>query len=71
MKHDRQFSKLRNYVLLALLLVSLTGCYESDNVTLYEPGVYKGDQDPLVKKLRDDKFQAELEQRFKTGQMDR
>ena len=39
--------------------------------TLHEPGVYKGEQDPLVKKLaNDDELQAQLEQRF-DGQRDR
>ncbi|MGD8568625.1 MAG: hypothetical protein PVJ39_11090 [Gammaproteobacteria bacterium] len=62
-------------VIVALLVmmfsVLLPGCYESTDATIYEPGVYKGETDPLLKKLRDKKFQAELEQRFKTGQTDR
>lgn len=56
--------------LLALMSL-LAGCYESTDATIYEPGVYKGKDDPLLKKLQDKKFQADLEQRFKMGQTDR
>ncbi|MBL38044.1 MAG: hypothetical protein ACNS61_04635 [Candidatus Wenzhouxiangella sp. M2_3B_020] len=56
---------------IALAALALVGCYESPDVTLHEPGVYKGEQDPLVKKLaNDDELQAQLEQRF-DGQRDR
>lgn len=30
------------------LSLSLTGCYESADVTVYKPGVYKGHKDPLL-----------------------
>lgn len=64
---------LRVRALLApgLLALALAGCYESpDDVTLHEPGVYKGPSDPLGNKLDDDELQQALEQRFR-GQTDR
>lgn len=74
MNHDRRPFKVRNFVLLSLLsvlLVGMSGCYESTDATLYEPGVYKGERDPLVNKLRDEKLQSQLQERFNTGQRDR
>ncbi len=59
--------------LVAVLAVSalLAGCYkESGDVTLHNPGVYKGDSDPLLKsdaKSRD----ATLADRFNLVQVDR
>lgn len=52
------------------LAVSLTGCYEDPDVTVYDPGVYKGKEDPLLAKLEDPEFRAELDERF-DGQRDR
>jgi hypothetical protein len=52
------------------LAVALTGCYEDPDVTVYEPGVYKGKDDPLLAKLEDPEFRAQLDQRF-DGQRDR
>ncbi len=52
------------------LTVGLTGCYESSDVTRFEPGQYKGADDPLLAKLEDPEFRAELDQRFE-GQRDR
>ena len=55
---------------LALLLAamfSLAGC---SDVTVYEPGVYKGASDPLVEDLRSEELRAELEERQRR-QMDR
>ncbi|KPK58975.1 MAG: hypothetical protein PVI25_05820 [Gammaproteobacteria bacterium] len=53
-----------------LVLVSLTGCYESTSVTLHEPGVYKGSDDPLL--ALDDQAQEEaLRKRFEEGQAPR
>ncbi len=54
---------------LALAAV-LTGCYEDPDVTVYEPGVYKGKEDPLLAKLEDPEFRASLDARF-DGQRDR
>lgn len=65
--------KLRRTLLAAgalALAAGLSGCYESADVTMYEPGKYKGADDPLLAKLEDPEFRAELDQRFE-GQRDR
>ncbi len=56
-------------VLIATLLV--TGCYDDPDVTLYEPGVYKGSPDPLLELQRSAKQQQELQERFSRVQTDR
>ena len=60
--------------LIALIASSglmLSACYESQDVTRYEPGVYKGKEDPLVSKLESDaELREQLDQRF-DGQRDR
>ena len=56
---------------LALLVGMLTGCYESGDVTVQEPGVYKGKTDPLLEKMQTASLQGELDDRFRAGQMDR
>jgi len=56
---------------LTLVALALVGCYESAGVTRHEPGVYKGEQDPLVGKLaNNDDLREQLDQRF-DGQRDR
>jgi len=55
----------------AAALVSLGGCYESPDVTVYQPGVYKGSRDPLLALERTDKQQQRLQERFKMVQTDR
>ena len=55
----------------AAALGAIGGCYESPDATNYEPGVYKGPNDPLVAKQKKEKQQERLRQRFKTGQTDR
>lgn len=52
------------------LAVVLSGCYESTEVTRFEPGQYKGADDPLLAKLEDPEFRARLDTRF-DGQRDR
>jgi len=52
------------------LAIFLVGCYEDPDVTVYEPGEYKGSKDPLLAKLEDPEFRAELDRRF-DGQRDR
>lgn len=58
-------------ILVALgLTVLLASCYRSSDVTLHQPGVYKGSSDPLLKadaSARD----AKLADRFKLVQRDR
>jgi hypothetical protein len=61
--------KLTWHILMALIvLVGLTGCsYESRKTTIHEPGVYKGEKDPLLAL----KNQQELIDRFRLVQTDR
>ena len=56
---------------LAAALVALAGCGESVTPTVYEPGVYKGDRDPLLAKHSTTEAKEALQERFATGQTDR
>lgn len=56
--------------LLAASLL-LGSCYESPDIEIYEPGVYKGKEDPLREKLKEPELQSELHQRLERGQTDR
>jgi hypothetical protein len=58
-------------VLLGCAVAAVSGCYESPDVTLYEPGVYKGRTDPLLAKERSPEQQQALRARFELGQTDR
>lgn len=51
--------------------VALSGCYESPNATMYEPGEYKGAKDPLLEKQADEAHQEALRERFSLVQEDR
>ncbi|MCS3904173.1 hypothetical protein J2T55_002208 [Methylohalomonas lacus] len=57
----------------AVLTVTLLlgGCYESPDVTLHEPGEYKGPDDPFLEKAADPEHQEQLQQRLARGQTDR
>jgi len=55
----------------AACLLLLAGCYESPDVTVYEPGVYKGAKDPLLAQKEVADRQQVLKKRFSDGQMDR
>lgn len=57
--------------LAAFAAVTLAGCYESPDVTVHKPGVYKGPKDPLVQKQSDPKHQEALISRFNQVQTDR
>jgi len=61
--------KQTGYILLAFLgLAGLTGCsYEARETKIHEPGVYKGEKDPLLVR----QHQQELIDRFKLVQTDR
>jgi hypothetical protein len=59
--------KLPILALLTAAAVALAGC---SDVTVYEPGVYKGASDPLVEDLRSDELRADLAERQRR-QMDR
>ncbi|MCY4051339.1 MAG: hypothetical protein OXF60_07600 [Gammaproteobacteria bacterium] len=63
---NASIQKLAVWTGVLFLTVSLTGCYESPTVTLFEPGVYKGAADPLLTSSDNES----LNERF-TGQMDR
>ena len=56
---------------LALLAVLATGCSRATDVTVYEPGVYKGSKDPLVATHATAEHKALLQERFTKGQADR
>lgn len=58
--------------LLAVLSAAalLAGCYESADVTIHEPGEYKGPTDPLLKADPAQRA-ATLEERFNLVQTDR
>lgn len=63
--------RLSLFLLCVPLLAGLGGCYESPDVTVYEPGVYKGKSDPLLEKQRTQERQQQLVERFNTVQTDR
>ncbi len=56
---------------LALLPMSLTACAERADVTLHEPGVYKGGADPLLAQQQNPQQIQTLQERFAKGQSDR
>lgn len=56
---------------LAFLPMSLTACAERAEVTLHEPGVYKGGKDPLLAQQQDPQHIEALQDRFAMGQSDR
>ncbi len=60
----------RAAAVLAIALL-LGGCYESPDVTLHEPGEYKGPDDPFLEKAADPEHQEQLQQRLARGQTDR
>lgn len=62
---------MKTFSLIAIGLVmglSLVGCYESPDVTVYEPGKYKGSKDPLLKSANRSET---LQKRFTLVQTDR
>jgi len=52
---------------IVALVALVTGC----GVTVYEPGVYKGETDPLLAKLAQPELKAQLQERFTEGQAQR
>ena len=58
-------------VLLVGLGVAMTGCYQSPDVTMHEPGVYKGRKDPLLAYEGSGEQQQKLKARFSMVQTDR
>lgn len=52
-----------------LFAAGLAGCYESNDITLADPGHYKGQSDPLMQKLQPgSKLNKQLDARFKLVQ---
>jgi len=62
---------LLKMVSVALLAVLGTACGRSVDVTVYEPGVYKGPKDPLVAMQATSDQKAALQARFTKSQADR
>lgn len=60
---------VRTVMVLGLVGIA-AGCYESTEVTQFEPGIYKGESDPLLSTDAGERA-AELEERFNTVQTDR
>ena len=56
---------------LALLALLGSACSRSLDVTVYEPGVYKGPKDPLVAVQATPEQKAALQARFTKSQADR
>ncbi|MFP4207908.1 MAG: hypothetical protein ACLFSC_04565 [Wenzhouxiangella sp.] len=56
--------RLLCYAGMLVLAVGLAGCYESPDATFFEAGEYKGSNDPLIAKLEDPEFRAQLDRRF-------
>ncbi len=55
---------------IGMLAVTLSGCYEAPDVTVHEPGTYKGPRDPLL--ATDSAARADtLAKRFEMVQTDR
>jgi hypothetical protein len=52
--------RITTLALLAAGLLALAGC---SDVTVYEPGVYKGASDPLVEDLRSEELRKSLQER--------
>ena len=62
---------MRTLAVLAMLAMLTAGCGQGRDVTVYEPGVYKGAKDPLVAAVASDELNAQLRARLTMGQTDR
>jgi len=51
--------------------VIVSGCYESADVTVHEPGQYKGMKDPLLDAKSTAEREEVLQKRFQLVQVDR
>ena len=54
----------------AVLAAGLAGCWDSTDVTVHNPGEYKGPPDPLLAQSASARAGA-LNERFQRGQVDR
>lgn len=57
-------------IALVVAAAGLSGCYEDTDVTIHEPGKYKGAQDPLLSQQASARDEA-LKKRFQIVQTDR
>ena len=65
-------SRWRMVIGSALAAMLLAGCYEDpQDVVLYDPGVYKGEKDPLMSRSGTEELRRDLNDRFQAGQRDR
>jgi len=63
--------KKRNFLIIgAAALFALSACYEPADVTMHQPGVYKGPTDPLLSENAEQRRET-LMARFNQGQRDR
>ena len=56
---------------VCLTALSMVGCYDSVDITWYEPGEYKGPRDPLLRQLENPNLQKQLDERIREIQTDR
>ena len=63
--------KLLQILLILAPALVMIGCYESPDVSVKEPGVYKGTKDPLLMLEKSPQQQEKLLARFKMVQVDR
>ena len=64
---------IRNAILTAatvVLATGLAGCWDSTDVTVHNPGEYKGEQDPLLAQSASSRAET-LTKRFQLVQIDR
>jgi hypothetical protein len=59
------------YPFLLAFILTLSGCYQSADVTMHEPGEYKGASDPLLAFEGSSEHQQKLLERFNQVQTDR
>jgi len=62
--------KVKTILIGGVVILGLAGCYEPSGVTVHQPGVYKGSEDPLLK-ADTAKRKEELIARFNQVQRDR
>ena len=53
-----------------VLTAGVAGCWDSTEVTMHNPGEYKGEKDPLLAQSASSRTDA-LMKRFQAGQVDR
>lgn len=63
-------TRLTRALAIAAATLVLSGCWESSDVTVHEPGKYKGRADPLMAQQGASRSDA-LNKRFQLVQMDR